>query len=456
MFICYTCIQISMCRFRMDACIESWPFLSHALATVGCFHAIRLLVAVSMAQTDHANIAEYEFNPKGRSYASYPSLQNASGPVRRLVYWDEEEHTSRVTDIDIENCYMTILLQVCYQFDVLCPILDQYVHEYEFTLHKTMEYYECTRAEAKNMFIVALHGGRPVHHEHWDFFNSFMNEQQVIFEQLSIKCSSIYEESQESSRQSGSNERGAFMSRLCQFHEAKILMAIASFYIRHGIKIEAYMFDGLMLDISEREFHTTWEWSLKACEIHVLDSTQFSIKLHTKDMEPRPNDQEKLQLKENPFISQLGTIKSDAVRLDPIPWRLGGKRVLVINAQLNMGKTFAIMEYIKSVYTRIKIQRILFITCRRQQARSLQNRTAGLKDSSGKAIPVYYYTDASDSTLTEANGIFIVQYESLHTLGQKFRSFGYVIVDEMRAVMAQISSGMTNKKPSLKKCYLRI
>ena len=58
--------------------------------------------------------------PLGRLYA-HPSLQSTSGWIRRLCA-HKFYH-----DVDIENCFPTVLRQVAVQHGLLCPALAQYV-----------------------------------------------------------------------------------------------------------------------------------------------------------------------------------------------------------------------------------------------------------------------------------------------------------------------------------------
>jgi hypothetical protein len=301
------------------------------------------------------------------------------------------------------------------------------------------------------MYIIILHGGGPrrrVDGTEFAFMNNFHCEQKMIYRELIAKFSDLYEMSQESSKQTGSNEQGAFMSRLCMRYEARILGSMARYFKLNGLQIEAYMFDGLMLRIPQEEFMNHYIYTLKGCEIDIMDRTGIPVKLLMKDMTPRPDDMVRLKEPPNRYLERLDvkTYDSSHVHIGTLPWKLGGAKCLAINAQLNMGKTYTILSYVTQVYNRIKTKRLLFITCRRQQARSLQNRTRDLVDETGKKIPIHYYSETTDKDMKLGNGLFIIQYESLYTLGQSFKGFSYVFVDEIRAVMAQICVGMTNKQ----------
>ena len=65
------------------------------------------------------------------------------------------------TDIDIENCHPAILLQICKmyedEFDFDC--LDEYVNDRQKCLHEVMSTYNCSRDQAKVLFIILLYFG---------------------------------------------------------------------------------------------------------------------------------------------------------------------------------------------------------------------------------------------------------------------------------------------------------
>lgn len=65
------------------------------------------------------------------------------------------------TDIDIENCHPAILLQICkmYESEFEFEYLDEYVNNRQKCLQQIMDYYKCSRDQAKVLFIILLYFG---------------------------------------------------------------------------------------------------------------------------------------------------------------------------------------------------------------------------------------------------------------------------------------------------------
>jgi hypothetical protein len=63
------------------------------------------------------------------------------------------------TDVDIENCHIVILQQICKKNKVETPKLDDYVNNRETYLNKLMTEYNVNRDDAKRVFLVAMYCG---------------------------------------------------------------------------------------------------------------------------------------------------------------------------------------------------------------------------------------------------------------------------------------------------------
>jgi P4 family phage/plasmid primase-like protien len=63
------------------------------------------------------------------------------------------------TDIDIENCHPSILLQICKQHNIPCEALSEYVNNREYHLQDVMAKYGVARKKAKDLFISLMNCG---------------------------------------------------------------------------------------------------------------------------------------------------------------------------------------------------------------------------------------------------------------------------------------------------------
>ena len=62
-------------------------------------------------------------------------------------------------DIDIKNAHPDFKLQICVANEIQCPELANYVNDRQEYYDQSMEVYNCTEEDAKNLFIVYLNGG---------------------------------------------------------------------------------------------------------------------------------------------------------------------------------------------------------------------------------------------------------------------------------------------------------
>ena len=98
--------------------------------------------------------------PFGRLYASGPSLQHVSKWIRNLCA------SSIYHDIDIVNCFPSLLQQIVQRHGLACPHLTHYVTNREAVFQKVNETYSgenagatLTREQLKKCFLVSLHNG---------------------------------------------------------------------------------------------------------------------------------------------------------------------------------------------------------------------------------------------------------------------------------------------------------
>jgi hypothetical protein len=95
----------------------------------------------------------YIFAQLGRRYAPSPAFQTLDGGLRKLIA------APHYFDIDFANCYPVLLMNVCRTLHKP-PILDIFVSQWEQMLSHLRQFYDCSRAAAKQLVLKHLHGGK--------------------------------------------------------------------------------------------------------------------------------------------------------------------------------------------------------------------------------------------------------------------------------------------------------
>jgi hypothetical protein len=89
----------------------------------------------------------------GRWYASRPSLQNCPGYIRRLC------SVGLYADVDIKNCFSTILLQIAEKNEISTPLLRGYVTNREAWAHAIGTKLSISFKQVKTAVLISMHGG---------------------------------------------------------------------------------------------------------------------------------------------------------------------------------------------------------------------------------------------------------------------------------------------------------
>jgi len=125
---------------------------------------------------------------------------------------------------------------------------------------------------------------------------------------------------------------------------------------------------------------------------------------------------------------------------------------------MGAGKTTALKNFLTSYVS--SEQRVLLTTGRIQQALSLiggladmdietGQRVSKLIASDGKPFRLFFYKNKEEVLSSDGPGLYICQWESLHCLlstkDSMYKSFDYVISDEIRATLSQSCVSVTNK-----------
>jgi hypothetical protein len=442
--------------------IEEWDrtHLQQLLQVVHEPASRHLLCSLLQHLDGQFNSVEYEQKyTDGRYYASYPSAQSLNGKLRRLYFYN------KAIDIDIVNCFPTLLQQICDQLHVPCPYIAAYNQKPKFYQLELSTAVGDVTLSAKLYFICMLHGGDlRISETEEQLASCYLNAEDVypfvrlirmefdsLFVALRVHYASILEAAKTMAEQAGStNIQGRFFHLLLSVQENACLMAMKDHASSDGRSLVGLWYDGLMLwhgpeDSIERPI------DLSEFESAILESTGFRLSLAIKSLEPTASDREWLgrsQLRANEEIIHNRTYNS-SLRVEPYAdFGPGDKGWLLVSASMGAGKTHQMMLYIKSWFTKKPKCRMLIPTSRIVQSIMYRSLLGGVSVA-GVPIPVITYREPNFLKQSQFKpGVVICEYESLHLLLKPTdenpvggcMAFDVVILDEMGGLMSTLIS----------------
>ena len=184
------------------------------------------------------------------------------------------------TDIDFESMHPVLLYNICINNNIECPNLTEYVKDRERCLKKIMEADKVSRADAKNKIFERINYNK-CKKSSCDYLRNFDRETLHI----QRKCVDLEQYSYlKPFAKKERNFEGSFMNLLLGVEENKLLMMVKKCCDDAGIKIHAFMFDGLMV------YGDITEGFLKSIKDYVINQSGFeciniTIKPHKTDFE---------------------------------------------------------------------------------------------------------------------------------------------------------------------------
>ena len=212
----------------------------------------------------------------GRQYGDYPTLQ-------QTPKWLRSNLCSELTyDIDIVNCFPTILYQLAIQHNEHVPKLKHYVEKREETLKQIMIEYNCSRTAAKSLFIETMNGGTFGTWKH--NFKLPKQKQSSILIKEYIKevttMNTIFSVVHKDNLMKYAKKRWDITWLVLHTEENKILKAMEMFFTKNGYTVDVLVYDGIMV----RRDKIITDQTLRNVEEFILDKTKYSIKLQEKKM----------------------------------------------------------------------------------------------------------------------------------------------------------------------------
>jgi hypothetical protein len=383
----------------------------------------------------------------GRRYSKGGhSLQNAPKWLRRRV------SPRDAIEIDIVNCHPTIFYHHCYSLADLNSLKyynnnrDTVLDDISLELHKS-------KSEIKRTVCAIINGGswrrlldidKAIKCKYLDVLQSEVRAAREILlcsPELCLMKRQIKDSIGDDSVASKA------LSLFLQREERKAIDAIIDECMRRDIQVGSILHDGIII-YSERQDDI--------CEIMssvITLAVGFPMHCKTQSLNPIASDF-------NPYPSadrrhSRILYKDDQYVSTPV--FSVDEKCICIKAGMGSGKTHAMLDFFKTQFKHK--ERALLITGRINQADSLEglftksedgSKISVVEDAMGNQINVYLYNDCEDSVFLRKKqpGIFIIQWESLHKIMDETNSyygFNYLFIDEVRTVINQSCSAITNK-----------
>ena len=395
----------------------------------------------------------------GRYYGSFPGAQNLNGKLRRLYFY------GKAIDIDICNCFCSLLQQICDHFRVLCPYLTDYNERPKVIQRELADAVGDSTLSSKLYFICMLHGGDLRLSEAdgslascylnaedaYPFVRGMRVEFEHLFALLGEHYPDILENAKSLADQAHSqNVQGRFFHLLLSVQENECLMAMKNFAVRDGRDLVGLWYDGLMLWYNQEDAEDR-AIDLKLFEREIFDVTGYKLSLAIKSLEPSLSDREWLgrsQQRDNEELIVNRTYCSN-MRVEPYAnFGPDDRGWLLVSASMGSGKTHQMVLYIKSWFTKKPKCRILLPTSRIIQS-IMYRSLLGDVEINGVPLPVITYREPNFLRRAQFGAtVVICEYESLHLLlkptdenpNGECMTFDVVILDEMGGLMSTLIS----------------
>jgi len=220
--------------------------------------------------------------PKYQLGRVYPAKSLSLCSVRREIRHTLAHH--KYVDIDIANCHPELLKQVCDHNKIKTRYLKQYVDNREAILEQTQVHYDCSRDDAKELFIILVYYGsvktwRMTNVEPFDFITDFQNELKAIGSKITEANPALMKTVAKLQKK---NETGSAVSIFLQEKERLILECIYNHLVSKEIIVNndcVLCFDGIMIQ-KNKYYPNLLEELSKVIE----DTLGFKLKLTEKQL----------------------------------------------------------------------------------------------------------------------------------------------------------------------------
>ena len=212
--------------------------------------------------------------PYGRSHASLSLLQ-----IRRQI---RQSITKDIyVDVDIENCHVVILQQICKKNKVKTPKMDDYVNNREQHLKQIMDEFDVPRDDAKRVFLVAIYCGNFIlEGKEPQFYTDLISETRSIAKIITNQNPEIKEMVEQEEKVT--NVNGKVLSHYLQEFEHLILDEVFKYCVSKKCIVDndcSLQADGIMI---RKENYK--ESVLNELTKHIKKTIGFNLKFTQKQM----------------------------------------------------------------------------------------------------------------------------------------------------------------------------
>jgi len=375
-------------------------------------------------------------NQYGRSHTKISLLQ-IRREIRQTIAKDI------YSDVDIENCHVVILQQICKKNKIKTPQLDDYINNRKEHLLKIMKEYDVDRDEAKRVFLVATYCGDFLIEgkKEPEFYKEFVKETRSIAKRITSENPEIKEMVKKLNEEDVlTNLNGKVLSHYLQEFEHVILDEVFKYcttkkYIvdndcslqADGIMIPKAIYKESILDELSKHIKKTIGFTLKFtekkmethyCDIiddHIIDFVvpKFDKELPSLTYEPDV-------IGHNKYLSNIFTEemfkKNDTI---------------ILQSCCGTGKTYSVVQYISNLATDSDV--VLSIINRKSLL------TAQMREFEEKNVTLNSYIDKDSYNLKE-NGIIcvnsIMKYSRVPV--SEFKNF-IVYIDEIDSLIETLT-----------------
>jgi hypothetical protein len=442
--------------------VEEWsrPDLHRMLSVVQEPSSRHVLCTLLQNMEGQFNNVEYtQKHSNGRYYGSFPCAQSLNGKLRRMYFHN------KAVDIDMSNCYCTILGQLAVKHGQDVPYLSAYNLDPKHYQRELAFAVGDAGDNGKLYFICLLHGGdlRLSDIEGhlsacylqaeaiYPFARGLRMELECLFSKLALVYGDVTAKARSLADEcSSSNVQGRFFYLLLSVIENSCLMALRTAATDDGRVVIGLWFDGLMIWHDEEDEEKN-PIDLHQYEDAIRTSTGYDMKLAFKSLEPKADDLEWLS-RSALYVNEsliLNREYKDSVRVEPfrdfddglISW-------LLVSAPMGSGKTYQMMAYIERLFTKNPNTRILLPTSRIIQS-VLYHSLLSKITIRGGPLPVTLYRDANFLKKAQFGPVVVIcEFESLHlllkpsdsNLNGECMAFTSVILDETGGLMSTLIS----------------
>ena len=246
---------------------------------------------------------KYKFksnNKFGRVYQDVKGkgLQQQSRKVRDLLCHTNNGEPMYI-DVDMVNAHPKLIITLCKIYDFDCDKVEEYVVNREVHLKNVMDYHQCSRKQAKLLFIRLLYSGgidgwfldhKLIRKKPLEFIESFHLQMKSICNKFYNHRKFIRNSDEADNKKAVHNKQycnveATCMSYIIAEYENSILHVMCDFFESKEYIVGVLCYDGLMIENNNTNIKEYFD----ECIELIKEKTGFDIELDTKSLDSGVN-----------------------------------------------------------------------------------------------------------------------------------------------------------------------